>query len=162
ERLKLDRNPKFLDITRRWSVWEIFRSPAADKPKEVYKEESPQQQEVVGEAVASPEKRQNRSPEESARLAPFTGILQSNFTADWLRDTRLVKITITHTDPNLAAQIANTAAKAFQDASFRKNTEKYTHTSDWLSNSTRKLRAQVEEAEKELADYSRNNNIFAT
>jgi len=156
--LKLDQAPKFLDITRQRSFWEVVGGQA----KEQIPKEAEVSQEVAGMPADKPEKRLNRSPEMSARLAPFTSVLKNNLTVEPVKETRLVKISVTHSDPKLSAQIANGIANTFIETSFRKNTDKYTHTSDWLSNATRKLQAQVEEADKDLADYSRNNNIFTT
>ncbi len=160
--LKLDQNPKFTDITRRRSFWEILGNTNADQAKEQAQEGDEASQEVAGEPADKPEKGSNRSLVMSARLAPFISILKSNLTIEPVKETRLVKISVIHSDPNLSAQIANGIANTFIETSFRKNTDKYTHNSDWLSNATRKLQAQVEEADKDLADYSRNNNIFTT
>ncbi|MEP7340590.1 MAG: polysaccharide biosynthesis tyrosine autokinase [Acidobacteriota bacterium] len=160
--LKLDQNPKFLDITQRRSIGEIISGSKGIVSKEQAAKEDEASQEVAGKAADKPEKRTNRSPEESARLAPFVSILRSNLITEPVKETRLVKISVTHSDPAISARIANGIANVFIESSFRKNTDKYIHTSDWLSNATRKLQAQVEEADKELADYSRNNGIFTT
>ncbi|MEP7273691.1 MAG: GumC family protein, partial [Acidobacteriota bacterium] len=160
--LKLDQNPKFIDITRRRSFWEIVGNRNFDQAIEQVRKEQEAANEVQGQPAGRSARRSDRTPEETKHLAPFVGILKNNLAVEPVKDTRLVRISVTHSDPDMAAQIANGIATAFIEASFRKNTDKYTHTSEWLGNATRKLQAQVEAADKDLAEYSRNNNIFTT
>ena len=100
--------------------------------------------------------------EESARLAPFVGVLDGRLNVDQMKETRALRVSFSHTDPIIAAAVANGVAKDFTDRSFRTKTERYQNTSDWLSRSTRELEAKVQEAEQKLADYTRANNIFST
>jgi capsular exopolysaccharide synthesis family protein len=61
----------------------------------------------------------------------------------------------------MAAAVANGVAESFINHNFQAKTERFTGTSNWLEESTRKLKAQVEQAEAALANYSRENNIFS-
>ena len=72
-----------------------------------------------------------------------------------------MKISFNHTDPTIAAAVANGVAQSFIDFNFQNKTEKFTKASDWLDRSTRELKAKVEEADQALADYTRKHNIFS-
>jgi uncharacterized protein involved in exopolysaccharide biosynthesis len=70
-------------------------------------------------------------------------------------------VTYTHTDPDLAASIANAIAGRFVESSFDKKVEGVTSASEWLDRSTRELKAKVEHSEQALADYTKSHNIYA-
>ncbi len=155
--LKLDKNPQFMDITQNKSIWEAVKSIGTGlnhrnnfQTAAAYDIEAP-----------LPETFPEWSPEERARLAPFVDVLASNLSAEPLEETSMLVISFTHTDPLLAAQVANTTARIFIKYSFENKTEKFRESSDWLKRSTRELEARVQEAEEELAAYSRDNNIFS-
>jgi capsular exopolysaccharide synthesis family protein len=100
------------------------------------------------------------SPEEVERLAPYIARLDGSLYVSQVEDTSAIQITFTHTDPVAAAKIANGVAQVFVDESFANKTAQSSNSATWLDRTTRQLKAQMEEAEANLADYSRNNNIF--
>ncbi len=155
--LKLDENPRFLDVTQKKSVWDALRSISG----KFKSSESDQPLQVANANQAIPDNPIERSPEESARLAPYVDVLSANLSAEPVPETRMLAISFTHTDPVIAANVANVAARIFIERSFDNKTEKFKDTSEWLDRSTRELQARVEQAEKELADYSRTHNIFS-
>jgi len=145
--LRLDENAKFLDVTRNRSVWDALKTIAGKgelKATDEGLEPSPEQAPSSGSSDFA----SNRSPEASAKLAPYVGVLGGNLNVEQIRDTKAVKISYTHTDPALAASIANGVARAFMENNFRSKTEKFANTSKWLEDSTRRLKARVEEAEQ--------------
>src|SRR6185295_18797929 len=101
-------------------------------------------------------------PEESERLAPFVSMVSGGLQAEQVKETRTLKVTYTHTDPAITAAVVNGIAQNFIGRSFETKTEEFTNASDWLDVTTRELRAKVEKAEQELADYTREHNIFST
>jgi capsular exopolysaccharide synthesis family protein len=157
--LKLDQNPRLMDVTTRKSVWDAlttimskFRgTPPSTQPAA-----------MAETSVANSDGAGIKSRKESARLAPYVDVLASNLTAEPLPDTRMLVVSFTHTDPQLAADIVDNAAEVFMKRSYESKTEKYTSTSEWLDTTTRELKAKVEEAEQNLADYSRQNNIYSS
>ena len=156
--LKLDQNPKLMDVTTRKSVWDAIRTltsrlnPQSPPPPSVAADTPVERSEQSG----------SRSREESARLAPYVDVLAANLSGDPLPDTRMLVVSFTHTDPALAADIVDNVAQVFIQRSFESKTERYSNAADWLDRSTRELKAKVEQAEQKLADYSRANNIFST
>ncbi|HVF91893.1 MAG TPA: polysaccharide biosynthesis tyrosine autokinase [Blastocatellia bacterium] len=162
--LKLDSNPKFLEVKERKSLVEALRSlgraniggdaGAASEPAP--------SADMSAADLKSTRAQAERSSEESARLAPFVEILEDNLSVQQIRDTRALQVSFTHTDPELAALVTNGIVRDFMQRSFENKTEKFTNTSEWLDRSTRELKAKVEQAEQALANYSREHNIFST
>jgi len=156
--LKLDQNPKFMDVTTKKSIWEATQSILSKfRPPENSLSTPPAVQTSIAEQSDA-----QRSREESARLSPYVDVLASNLSAEPLPDTRMLAISFTHTDPVIAADVVDNIAQVFIQRNFTNRTESYTNTSNWLERSTRELKAKVEQAELALANYSRANNIYST
>jgi capsular exopolysaccharide synthesis family protein len=156
--LKLDQNPKLMDVTSKKSIWEAARTVLSK-----FKPQDAAAPSVAAETpVAASEQSGTRSRDESARLAPYVDVLSANLSGDPLPDTRMLVISFTHTDPALAADVVDNVAQVFMQRSFESRTDKYTKASDWLDRSTRELKARVEEAELKLSNYSRDHNLYAT
>src|SRR5262245_10667949 len=98
---------------------------------------------------------------ERVRLAPYVQALLDNLKVEGVRETRLIRVSFTHTNPEIAAAVANGVANSFISHNFQTKTERFTNTSRWLEESTQKLKEQVEDSERKLANYSRQNNIFS-
>ena len=156
--LKLDQNPKFLEVTEKSPCWKRSR-PSADTVRG--NEQTARRRPWPQPLSRPPMPDGTRSRQESARLAPYVDVLAANLSAEPLTDTRMLVISFTHTDPALAADIVDNIAQVFIQRSFENSTEKFTNTSDWLERSTRELKARVEQAEQALADYTRANNLFS-
>jgi succinoglycan biosynthesis transport protein ExoP len=157
--LKLDKNPRFLDVTSKKSIWEAVKSIAGRLRPQERAIPAPT---VAETSVVATNDDQARSREESTRLAPYVDVLAANLTAEPLPDTRMLVISFQHTDPVLAADIVDNVAQVFIQRSFEGKTEKFTKTSEWLDRTTRELQSKVEQAEKDLADYSGSHNIYSS
>ncbi len=99
-------------------------------------------------------------PEEIERLTPYIARLEKSLYVGQIEETRAIEISFTHSDPNVAAKVANGVAQVFVDESFANKTAKSSSSATWLDRTTRQLKAQMEQAEAALAEYSNNNNIF--
>ncbi len=155
EDLKLEQRPDFLDSTRKRSITEALRDIAYRATGGWMGATSETTDTGVKKAPTL-----ERSSEESARMTPYVNLLKARLAAAPVKDTRIIELTFTHNDPQLAADVVNAVAKNFSDQSFTRKTQKITDTSEWLTNSTNELRARVQQAEQKLADYTRNNGIF--
>jgi capsular exopolysaccharide synthesis family protein len=155
--LKLDQNPNFVDMQKK-SAWEAFEALGSRLGVSRHEEAPPAKLDMLTETVnrALP-----RTPEESERLAPYVGIIVGGIQAEQVKDTRTLKITFSHTDPVIAASVANGVARIFIESSFENKTEHFTNASKWLDTTTREFQAKVEMAEQALADYTREHNIFS-
>ena len=155
--LKLDQNPNFLQSTRR-SALDAIREILGQGETSMEQAKSavlPTSTDVVEPVLT-------RTEEERAKLAPYVDLLAGGLRAEPVKDTRAVTITFAHSDPRIAAAVANGIAQLFLDNNYKTKTEKYTNASEWLERSTRELRARVEQAEQKLTDYTLHNNIFTT
>ncbi len=111
---------------------------------------------------SNPSAIEDRTPEESARLRPLVSILKAKLNVESLPESEVLRVSFEHTDPELAAAIANTTTKMFIERSFERKTSRFSDTSGWLDRSTRELKAKVQEAQAALADYTRRNGIYST
>jgi capsular exopolysaccharide synthesis family protein len=153
--LKLDEDSRFLDRDKGGSLWGALKALAG---KRAAQEESPGTDDVGNQTTDDD---RARSAEERKRLAPSVEALEESLTIEPVRDTRGLKVSFTHTNPALAAAVANGVARRFMQSNFQSKTEKFSDTATWLDSSTRELKAKVEQAEQALANYTRENNIFS-
>jgi capsular exopolysaccharide synthesis family protein len=140
--LKLDKDPKFLRGVPKRPIQGLFDA-------------------AHNERLA----RQNKSgrPEaESLRLAPFVDEVERNLSVQHIRDTKGIKLSFTHTDPVLASDVVNGAARRFIESDFTGKLERYTNYTTWLERSLQELKAKAEQAEQALANYTREHNILST
>jgi succinoglycan biosynthesis transport protein ExoP len=100
------------------------------------------------------------SHEEIERLKPYIARLDGSLFVSKVEETRAIEISFTHADPAIATKVANGVAQVFVDESFANKTAKSSSSATWLDRTTRQLKAQMEQAEAVLADYSNNNDIF--
>jgi polysaccharide biosynthesis transport protein len=180
--LNLDKNPRFLDVTTKRSVLEALMSLKGAQPereKKFAQEAAKRNADNAGAGetkTAAPEKAadpehggsladhmETRQDAESERkrLGPYIQTLIDNLNVEGVRDTRLIRISFKHTDPDIAADVANGVAENFIQYNFQGKTERFKSASNWLEESTRKLRAQVERAEQKLVNYSKENGIIS-
>jgi succinoglycan biosynthesis transport protein ExoP len=156
--LKLDQTPGFTDITTQKSYLEAIKTIAS---KFRGQRDATSSTAVAETPISASAGDVARSRQESARLAPYVDVLAANLTAEPLPDTRMLVISFTHTDPSLAANIVDNVAQVFMQRSFENKTERYSSTSGWLDKSTREFKARVEEADQNLVNYSKANNIYS-
>jgi polysaccharide biosynthesis transport protein len=158
-RLKLDQHPRFLDIEKKKSFSEALSTlfNRLSRPLEVTNS-SP----LINPIQLNEEPLPPLKAEESARLEPYVKVLAAYLFVDQIPETRAMQITFTHTEPLIAAAVANGAAQVLLNQSFQNKTSRFNKSVDWLDETTRKLQTQVQQSEQALADYSRANNIFST
>lgn len=158
--LKLDQNEAFLSAGTKRGLADLLRHE--DEELQAAKQQAKNSPLSEIEQAKLNLSLNLRPREEREQLAPYVEALQKGLTVGELRSTRLVSVAFSHTDPELAAVIANGIANVFIDRVYQKQTAKFDATAKWLDTSTRELQAQVQRAEQALADYTRTNNIFAT
>ena len=156
--LKLDKNPKFNESSQRSfleALQTVFNRATFKKP-----ESDPATE--IGSITSGLDDNKVLSREEHERLGPYISMVAGGLIAEQVKDTRTLKVTYTHTDPTLAAAVANGVAQHFINQTFENKTERFTSASKWLDTTTRELKAKVERADQELADYTKTHNIFST
>ena len=169
-RLKLDQDPRFRDVSQKRSWWETAKGLMVGEPDEIRPESMP----LVGNHAGGGEDSrldtattQNNLdflglPKADPRLDSTVGILQSGLGVERVKDTQALKISFSHRFPEIAALVANGLAQSFIQKNFESKVDKFTNASSWLESSTNKMKAKVREAEQALANYNRDHNIFTT
>ncbi|HSO75082.1 MAG TPA: Wzz/FepE/Etk N-terminal domain-containing protein, partial [Blastocatellia bacterium] len=161
-RKKLDQNTVFLESRGKRSVWEALRTMGArvGLEGEGAKEASEAAPEVI--TASTPDEEALRTKEEKQRIARCIAMLEGGLTVEPVKETRALRISFTHTNPEMAADLTNSVAQEFLDRNFENKTEKFTNAARWLEESTNKLKAQVQQSEEALARYTREHGIFST
>lgn len=157
--LGLDQNPRFMES--------LQKKTFADAVKDIWHRVSgsvlrSRSRDLDLPVSSIPGARQERTPEESKRLKPLVDVLKSKLGVEALPESQILRVSFEHTDPNLAAAIANATAKIFIDRSFERKTSRFADTSGWLDRSTRELKSKVQEAQAALANYTQAHGIYST
>ena len=118
---------------------------------------------VKGQVFGAPQKPASvaRATEPADPLAPYVNEVLGSLTITPVRNSRLVEIRFSSTDPVLAADMANAHAKAY----IQENTEDRFSASkvatDWLSERLADQRKKVEESELALQKYKEQHDAVA-
>ncbi|MEO1475110.1 MAG: polysaccharide biosynthesis tyrosine autokinase [Pseudomonadota bacterium] len=95
----------------------------------------------------------------AATFATAVSILESKINVTRFGATFIIDIAVSGEDPRLAAQIANTIADEYQVDQLNAKLEATERSLSFLSERLDGLRQQVTEAEAQVADYKRQNDI---
>jgi chain length determinant protein EpsF len=77
------------------------------------------------------------------------------------RESSLVNISFTASDPSFAAAVANAFTRAYVDANLELKVEPARQAAQWFSERTRTLRQDVEGSASKLAEYQREKGIVS-
>src|SRR5689334_8134576 len=159
----LDQNPKFLQADDKKSVWEALHLIGARVGLSSRPDDQPLANGV--DAVVTANETSNpgaRTAEEKKRIESCIAKLNAGVTVEPVKETRALRISFSHTDPEMAALVTNSLAENFLSRNFESKTQKFTDAAKWLNDSTNRLKAKVQEAEEKLAAYTREHGIFLT
>ncbi|HZE69220.1 MAG TPA: polysaccharide biosynthesis tyrosine autokinase [Pyrinomonadaceae bacterium] len=77
-----------------------------------------------------------------------------------VKGTRLIEIRFRSTDPRLAADVVNQLSNSYVDQYYKTQFQASTQISEFLASQLRELQAKVEESQRKLIDYQKENGIF--
>ncbi|MGB6687386.1 MAG: polysaccharide biosynthesis tyrosine autokinase [Terracidiphilus sp.] len=77
------------------------------------------------------------------------------------RGTRLIQVSFSSHDLNLAAEVANQLVEAYKSNYRQTHYDAITETSGWLTTQLTDLKTNVEQAEKKLTDFEKANGILS-
>lgn len=77
-----------------------------------------------------------------------------------VRNSRLVNIVVTNSNPDLAAQIANTLARTFMAMNLERKLESSTYARSFLEDQIKVTKAKLEESERVINEYAKSNQIL--
>src|SRR5262245_12421620 len=160
-RLKLDEDPRFLEAGQRRTVMESVQAILGKFSSKFSGSSSATDVRLKPDPLL-PQIDGGLSPEEIERLAPYIVALESTLFVGQIDETRAIQISFTHTDPVIAATVANGVARVFVDETNANKTAEVDSSTSWLDRTTRQLKAKAEEAEAALTSYNSSKNIFST
>jgi len=163
--LDLEHNPDFFKGAQRQSTWQTFRRMVGfgSKPPEVAK---PPDQLPLTTNVAQATAREDLN--EAKRLAPYVNTILAGLKVDpvketrgYYKETRLIDIKFTHTDPTVAEKVVNAIAEVYVFSNLEKRTEANSTTGDFLQKRIAELQQQIRTSEERLVNYAKNNQIIS-
>ncbi len=99
--------------------------------------------------------------EEVNKLWPHVASLQRLLEVQQVKDTRLIEINFTHSNPEVAAKVANTIAEVFVLINLEKKTETNATTGDFLQKRIAELQSEIRTGEEKLINYAKSNQILS-
>ena len=106
---------------------------------------------------------------EAVRLAPYVDIIRKNLSVDPVRDsrvtvkdTRLIDVVYTNTDPELAAFVANSIGETFTNLNQEKRGQTSRKTSDFLETRITDLQSEIRADEIKLVELKKQEGILET
>jgi capsular exopolysaccharide synthesis family protein len=92
--------------------------------------------------------------------SPALGAFLGSLSVKRVPNSRLLDVTFSATDPQLAAKAVNTHIANFIEQNFTSRYEATTQASNWLANQLDELKAKVERSEDARIAYERTNQIW--
>jgi capsular exopolysaccharide synthesis family protein len=89
------------------------------------------------------------------------GIFKSGLIVTPIRGTRLIKVTYESHDPAQAATIANALIDGYKNQYLQSHYQATSETSDWLTKQLSDLKTAVEDSEKKLTAFEKENGILS-
>lgn len=167
--LDLEHNPDFFkgSSTQKRSTWQTVRrmvgmgSEPQEDPKASVRDELP-----LRTTVAPASSRDNLV--EAKQLSRYVAAILESLKVDpvketrgYYKETRLIDVNFTHTDPQVAAKVVNAIAETYVFSNLEKKTETNTSTGDFLQKRVAELQQQIRTDEERLVNYARNNQIIS-
>jgi len=167
--LDLEHNPDFFkgNSTQNRSTWQTvlrmigFRGAGNENPAFKPKDEL-----ELRTSVAPASSQEDLV--EAKRLAPYVGIILGGLkvepvkeTRGYYKETRLIDIAFTHTDPQVAAKLVNAIAETYVTLNLEKKTDTNLTTGEFLQKRIAELQQGIRGDEERLVNYAKNNQIIS-
>ena len=166
--LDLEHNPDFFKGSQKRTTWQTIKMMAgiggATPPPAAA---TPQKNELQLRTVVPPAT-STEDLQEAKRLSPYVYGILGGLRVDpvkesrgTFKETRLIDITYTHTDPEVASKIANAVAETYVFNNLEKKTESNSNTGDVLQKRIAELQQVIRTDEERLVNYAKNNQIIS-
>jgi succinoglycan biosynthesis transport protein ExoP len=96
---------------------------------------------------------------EGDRNAAAAGVLQASLLVEPVRDSRLVKLKVENSSPDLSARIANAYAETFIRSSLERRYEANSYARNFLEQRINQIRGRLEQSERQLVAYAKKQGI---
>jgi capsular exopolysaccharide synthesis family protein len=167
--LDLEHNPDFFkgNSTQKRSTWQTVKMMVGFEEKIAAPQPTtPKDQLPLRTQVAAPSAQEDLV--EAKRLAPFVGAILGGLRVDpvkesrgYYKETRLIDISYTHGDPEVAAKVVNAIAETYVANNVEKRSDSDVSTADFLQKRVAELQENIRTDEERLLNYARNNKIIS-
>ena len=166
--LDLEHNPDFFkgNPAQRQSTWQTLRRMMGVGSKPQDDTSKTPDQLPLTTTVAQATAREDLN--EAKRLAPYVNTILGGLkvepvkeTRGYYKETRLIDIKYTHTDPQVTSKVVNAIAETYVFSNLEKRTEANSTTGAFLQKRIAELQQQTRTAEERLVNYAKNNQIIS-
>ena len=166
--LDLEHNPDFFkgNPAQRQSTWQRLRRMVGLGGQPQDDGSKPPDQLPLTNSVAQATAREDLN--EAKRLAPYVGMILNGLKVEpvkesrgYYKETRLIDIKYSHTDPQVASKVVNAIAETYVFSNLEKKTETNSTTGGFLQKRIAELQQQIRTGEERLVNYARNNQIIS-
>ncbi|MEP6740893.1 MAG: polysaccharide biosynthesis tyrosine autokinase [bacterium] len=165
--LDLEHNPDFFKGSQKRTTWQTIKMMAGLGSSLPAPNASNSKDELKLRTAVAPRTSQE-DMEEAKRLSPYVGAILGGLRVDPVKEnrglykeTRLIDISYTHTDPEVAAKVCNAIAENFVFNNLEKKTESNASTGDVLQKRIAELQQLIRSDEERLVNYAKNNQIIS-
>ena len=166
--LDLEHNPDFFkgSAAQRQSTWQRLVRMVGLGKESPEAGPMPADQLPLTNSVAQATAREDLN--EAKRLAPYVGMMLNGLKVEpvkesrgYYKETRLIDIKYSHTDPQVASKVVNAIAETYVFSNLEKKTETNSTTGGFLQKRIAELQQQIRTGEERLVNYARNNQIIS-
>lgn len=162
-RLNLQDNPNFLSPAYRGTgiiagLRRVFTRGEKAAGEEAAKKEGAALP-VIDESEPNPDQ---LTPEQAQKLEPYEDALRENLSIDPIDRTNLVQIRFTHTDPQIAANVANTLATIFRENDITAESAGMSKAEEVLANQIIELQSRIRANEAARINYKQQKGVPVT
>jgi capsular exopolysaccharide synthesis family protein len=167
--LDLEHNPDFFkgNPALRPSMWQTLRRMIGLGSKSPDSGNKQADQLPLTTSVAQATAREDLN--EAKRLEPYVNAILGGLKVEpvketraaYYRETRLIDIKFSHTDPQVTAKVVNAIAETYAFSNLEKRTETNSTTGAFLQKRIAELQQQIRTSEERLVNYARNNQIIS-
>lgn len=168
--LDLEHNPDFFkgNSTQRRTTWQTIKSMAGMKIEEGAMPARPRNELPLRTNTTSAAPNIKEDLEEAKKLAPFVSAILGGLRIDPVKEarglykeTRLIDITFTHGDPEVASKVVNAIAETYVANNVEKRSDTNVSTADFLQKRIAELQENIRTDEERLLNYARSNSIIS-
>ncbi|HEX8709563.1 MAG TPA: polysaccharide biosynthesis tyrosine autokinase [Pyrinomonadaceae bacterium] len=169
--LDLERDQAFLNpqTNRNRSLWQSLLRVVGLGPKSDEGQQSTHAEEVPITSqteIAPPVETEDLA--EAKRLAQYVSLLQLSLKVEpvkdarfTVRDTRLIDIRFSHSDPQIAARVVNAVAGTFVRSNLERKSETNISSGTFLQKRIAELQTEIRRKEEELVSYAKDHQIIS-
>ncbi len=165
--LDLEHNPDFFKGSQKRTTWQTIKMMAGIGSSQPAPDAAPKKDELQLRTVVAPATGQEDLAE-AKRLAPYVGAILGGLRVEPVKEsrgtykeTRLIDISYTHTDPDVASKVCNAIAETYVFNNLEKKTESNSSTGDVLQKRIAELQQVIRTDEERLVNYAKNNQIIS-